>query len=447
MSSIQVTRTARAGAALVIGALGCAHTPSPRPAAISTPARAVAAMVAPLSEELAARVERVTDVLRGRGATVLAERWSGFIERGASRGFSLAVDRPQCVAFLGVSPEGVADLNLVVVDAAGSELGRDERADAHPYVRVCPRRPGELHVFATVSSGSGQVAVLTAVSPPLVPPPLDEALGGVPTGLVTGPRTPRGAIGVDRSRPEPGALVTRLLAPFTAMGWRPVGAEGEGALHHQETGRWTLAAEAGRCYLLQGVGGEGVDDLDLVVHAPDGGVVAQDVALDSTPAVRFCPSVAGAHVVEVRMYAGSGRWALRALEMPAPVDRAEVLDLDAVGRARHRELVLDAESRGMSSMGAALRGAPWGSLVTTAPLRVEAGRCYLVGAAADAAVVGLDLWIADPLGGVLASDTNERERAAVFHCARRDEALTVHVRTANSRGTWVMQSFVVGGRS
>ncbi|MEZ4393426.1 MAG: hypothetical protein R3A48_20250 [Polyangiales bacterium] len=442
-----MTRTARAGAALVIGVLGCAHAPMPRRVARLAPPRTASAGAEPLSEELAARVERVTDVLRGRGATVLAERWSGFIERGASRGFSIAVDRPQCVAFLGVSPQGVADLNLVVVDAAGTELARDERADAHPYARVCLRRPGELHVFATVSSGSGQVAVLTAVSPPLVPPPLDEALGGVPTGLVTGPRTPRGAIGADRSRPEAGVLLTRLLAPYAAQGWRPVGAPGEGALHHQEIARWTLLAEAGRCYLLQGVGGEGVDDLDLVVHAPDGSIVAQDVALDSTPAVRFCPAASGAHGVEVRMYAGAGRWALRALEMPAPVDRAEVRDLDPVGRARHRELVLDAESRGMSSMGAALRGAPWGSLVTTAPLRVEAGRCYLVGAAADAAVAGLDLWIADPLGAVLASDTNERERAAVFHCARRDEALTVHVRTANARGTWVMQSFVVGGRS
>lgn len=446
MSLPLVTATELAGMAIGVALLGCASVPPrlmPLRAGEASPARPPLT----LSRELEARAERVSALLRARGATVVAERWSDFIERGSSRGFSIEVERPQCVAFVGVSPSGVSDLNLSVLDGAGVELGRDERGDAHPYVRVCPRRPGALHVFATAAVGSGQVAVLGVVAPPLVAPPLDEALGGVPTGLVTGPRTPRGSIGADLSRPPPSALLGRLLGPHARRGWRQVGADGLGRLRHQELTRWTLHGTAGRCYLLQGVGGEGVDDLDLVVHAPDGGPIVQDVALDSTPAVRFCSSVSGAHSVEVRMYAGAGEWALRALEIPAPSYGGAVPDLDAVGQARHRELLLDAESRGMSAISEAMRGAPWGSLAQTSQLPVEAGRCYLIGAAADAAVVGLDVWISDPLGAVLASDTNERERASVFHCARERAALTVHVRTANARGTWVMQSFVQRGSS
>ncbi|MFO0627895.1 MAG: hypothetical protein U0325_20120 [Polyangiales bacterium] len=435
---------ARAAVLLATGA--CATAQPARPTGIAPPPTPTAAVARPLSASLEDRVRRVEDVLRARGAVALADRWSAFIPRGALRGFSLATDRPQCLGFVGVSPEGVADLDLFVLDAQGAELARDDRADAHPYARVCSRRAGErLHVFARAAAGSGEVAVLVVTSPPLVAPPLDDALGGVPTGLVTGPRTPRGAIGADPHRPAPESLVDRLLAPYLAQAWSAVGAAGNGRLRRQEVGRWTLPAEEGRCYLVQGVGGDGVDDLDLVVHGPDGAVVAQDVALDATPAVRFCAEQRGEHPVEVRMYAGSGAWAVRAVEAPTPRGAGTMVDLDATGRARHRELVLDAESRGMAPAAEPVRGAPWGSLTQTLRMPVEANRCYLVGAAADAAVVALDVWVSDPAGAVLASDTAERERATVYHCARRAGELMIHVRTATARGSWVLQTFTREG--
>lgn len=441
--------TATCARAVVLLAMGACATPGPSiPAATPTAALPTVRRSPPLSAALEDRVRRVEDVLRGRGATALAERWSEFVPRGTMRGFSLTTDRPQCLAFVGVSPEGVSDLDLFVVDAQGTELARDDRADAHPYARVCTRRAGErLHIFARAAAGSGQVAVLVVTAPPLVAPPLDDALGGVPTGLVTGPRTPRGAIGGDPHRPAPEVLVERLLAPYLAQSWAPVGAPGSGRLRRQEVGRWSFSAEEGRCYLVQGVGGDGVDDLDLVVHGPDGAVAAQDVALDATPAVRFCAEQRGEHPVEVRMYAGSGAWAVRAVEAPSPRASVPPADLDATGRARHRELVLEAEARGMSPAGEALRGAPWGSLTQTLRMPVEAGRCYLVGAAADAAVTAIDVWVSDPAGAVLASDTSERERATVYHCARRAGELMIHVRTATARGSWVLQTFTREGAS
>jgi hypothetical protein len=441
--------TASCARAAVLLGLGACATPGPTiPLVTAAAPRVHARAVVPLSPALEERVRRVEDVLRARGATALADRWSEFIPRASLRGFSLAVDRPQCLAFLGVSPEGVSDLDLFVLDAQGTELARDDRADAHPYARVCPRRAGErLHVFARAATGSGQVAVLVVTAPPLVAPPLDDALGGVPTGLVTGPRTPRGAIGGDPHRPSPEVLVDRLLAPYLAQSWVGVGSPGSGRLRRQEVGRWSFAAEAERCYLVQGVGGDGVDDLDLVVHGPDGAVVAQDVALDATPAVRFCAEQRGEHPVEVRMYAGSGAWSVRAVEAPNPRAVMPLVDLDATGRARHRELVLDAESRGMSPVGEAMRGAPWGTLTQTLRLPVQADRCYLVGAAADAAVAAIDVWVSDPAGAVLASDTSERERATVYHCARRAGELMIHVRTATARGSWVLQTFSREGAS
>ncbi len=78
---------------------------------------------------------------------------------------------------------------------------------------------------------------------------------------------------------------------------------------------------------------------------------------------------------------------------------------------------------------------------------LRAGRCYVFGAAGDERVAALDLWLSDETGAVLAADTNERERAVVYHCARRDRAVTANVRTQAGRGEYVFQSFESGSAS
>lgn len=428
---------------------GCTHAVPPlraAPSARTAPPRA-ASPTTPLDGELARRVALVTDAFRARGASVTAERWSAFVREGALEGFSLSIDRPQCVGLVGVSPEGVHDLDLFALSASGAELARDDRNNPHPYLRVCFREPAAMRVLARATQGSGQVAVLVVTAPPIVAPPLEDVLGTQHAGLVTGPRTPRGMIGRDPARPAPAELARRLASGYVGRGWHTVGDAVDGRLAHQEVATRTLNLEAGGCYLVQGIGGDGVDDLDLVVHAPDGEMIGQDLALDALPAVRFCADRAGAHQVEVRMYAGAGPWSLVALEMPTARSARAPRDLDPVGRARWSEVALEAESRGMEPTGPAIRGVPWGSLSQAVPIQLVAGRCYLAGVAADAHAAAVDLWLAEPSGAVLASDTGERERATVYHCARRTMSATLNVRTPNGRGAWVLQSFEGGGAS
>jgi hypothetical protein len=106
---------------------------------------------------------------------------------------------------------------------------------------------------------------------------------------------------------------------------------------------------------------------------------------------------------------------------------------------------MEAARRQMAPLGDAVRGGGWVGAAVPFGVTLRAGRCYLFGAAANEEPGLLDVWVAGRDGAVLAADTNERERAMVFHCPRRDLNATVHVRVQGGRGEFVYQAFEAGG--
>jgi hypothetical protein len=72
----------------------------------------------------------------------------------------------------------------------------------------------------------------------------------------------------------------------------------------------TVQIAPGRCYRIVGVGGPGVQDLDLRMRDANGNVVDQDVATDNFPVLglnrQLCPTWAGTFQVEIIMYSGGG---------------------------------------------------------------------------------------------------------------------------------------------
>jgi hypothetical protein len=72
----------------------------------------------------------------------------------------------------------------------------------------------------------------------------------------------------------------------------------------------TVQIAPGRCYRIIGVGGPGVQDLDLRMRDMSGNVVDQDVATDNFPVLglqrQLCPSWTGNFQVEIIMYSGGG---------------------------------------------------------------------------------------------------------------------------------------------
>lgn len=83
----------------------------------------------------------------------------------------------------------------------------------------------------------------------------------------------------------------------------------------------------GRCFRVLAAGGGGVEELDLLVRAPDGSVLVGDLSSDALPVAPprglWCAPVAGTYAVEVGVRRGAGEFAVQLfVALDDGVDRA-----------------------------------------------------------------------------------------------------------------------------
>jgi hypothetical protein len=78
--------------------------------------------------------------------------------------------------------------------------------------------------------------------------------------------------------------------------------------------------KGGYCYRVLGVAGSGVQDMDLMLFDPDGMQTHQDPGQDPYPMLglqaAICPATAGSFRIQVHMYKGGGRYAVRVFRTP-----------------------------------------------------------------------------------------------------------------------------------
>lgn len=95
-----------------------------------------------------------------------------------------------------------------------------------------------------------------------------------------------------------------------ASGYIPVTNLFRASMGQGQTQFVTVQINPGRCYRIIGVGGPGVQDLDLRMRDMSGNVVDQDVATDNFPVLglnrQLCPTWTGTFQVEIIMYSGGG---------------------------------------------------------------------------------------------------------------------------------------------
>jgi hypothetical protein len=123
--------------------------------------------------------------------------------------------------------------------------------------------------------------------------------------------------------PPPDAPVERLLE-YKAQSMAPglIADEPPIVGELQEGGRqdYLTILKGGFCYRILGAGGTGVKDMDLFLYDPNGVQTHQDPAQDRFPLLGtqadICPLEAGKYRVQVHMYEGGGRYALRAYRTP-----------------------------------------------------------------------------------------------------------------------------------
>jgi hypothetical protein len=100
-----------------------------------------------------------------------------------------------------------------------------------------------------------------------------------------------------------------------AAGMNPVMPVARGTLATSGTQNYSVPLQAGHCYKIIGVGGVGVQDLDLKIFDPANTQVDQDIATDNFPVIGLqrplCPAAAGQYRLEVVMYTGQGEFGVQ----------------------------------------------------------------------------------------------------------------------------------------
>ena len=120
-----------------------------------------------------------------------------------------------------------------------------------------------------------------------------------------------------------------------AQGMAPVMPLTRGVLQTHSNQDYQVTITPGRCYKIIGVGGAGVEDLDLKLYDARSALVDQDIATDNFPVIGLqrplCPATAMTYRLEVIMYAGRGPYAVRVFsgpaEPPAGPSRSGVISL------------------------------------------------------------------------------------------------------------------------
>lgn len=160
--------------------------------------------------------------------------------------------------------------------------------------------------FLLVAMGSacrnGRAAPTRGVSaPPPTPMPTDPSLRADGTG--------------DFIEQQMSMRVLQFAANLT-----PVAPLMRGSLPQGGTASHVFEMAAGHCYRIIAVGGVEVNDLDLVLFAPDDTEVDSDTQRDNYPVIGrsrpVCPPNGGRYRLEVRMYDGQGEYGLQIFGTP-----------------------------------------------------------------------------------------------------------------------------------
>ena len=207
-----------------------------------------------------------------------------------------------------------------------------------------------------------------------------------------------------------------------------------GGLEHGRVATHRLDLDAGACYAIVAAGDGGVRDLDLRLLDDRDAELARDTATDPRPRLRACAERSGPYRLEVRMFDGNGRYAVRTLSSTTLADAPD--SLPALLRQRWAEISARLRARGFAPTLPLERGDLRWTGRQVHRVSVRRGTCYAIAAAS--ADGDLDLSLVTTDGAVIASDTGDDPTPVVMTCPRQSETLDVEVKLYRARTQYVL---------
>jgi TonB family protein len=218
-----------------------------------------------------------------------------------------------------------------VIGSEGRVLSAEVASSTHPLpaVAVCIASTIRSWQFSPPTGGAVTVQYPFDLQPAQGPAALVVRPQGPPVAAPAAPASAGNGQGLSLD-----AYLAMRQEQF-APGMTPVLPTAYGTLETSRAQNYAVPLAPGRCYKIIGVGGQGVEDLDLKLYDPRNAVVDQDIATDNFPVIGLqrplCPATAMTFRLEVIMYAGRGPYAVRvfsgAAERPAGPSRSGVISL------------------------------------------------------------------------------------------------------------------------
>lgn len=237
-----------------------------------------------------------------------------------------------------------------------------------------------------------------------------------------------------------GLLKSQLMqrGAEVAPGMEPLGAPLGGFLGSRQSVQQYVTMTAGRCYTIVGVGGQGVQDLDLALYNPNNKRVASDMGFDATPTIQHCAQWPGAYKVEATVKRGGGEIAVQvytpggapaaatapvgAPGMPPPDPSLQARPAAPAGNgANALDGHIDEQAR-MMAPGAVRVGdffSGYGNKGQRSDwfVPLEAGHCYTFIGAGGAGVQWLSQFLWDPTGRRVADNKSKTPQSVMGFCA------------------------------
>lgn len=250
-----------------------------RPALGSDPSLAIEVLGAPLRE-------------RGFGPPLFVSREAAILP-GEVRTHEVVIG-PGCSVVIGAASHDGMDLDLYLADEAGREVDRDTAVHSTARVRACRGAPGVLRVAVKAYGRDGAYALAVLRAPPTV----DSLL---------------------RLRLE------EASAPFEARSFA-ARQSFEAEMAEGTRLRRPLPLSAGECVAVIAAGDVGVVDIDVFLRDAADRLLTSDSGPAPHAAVSRCAEGPEQLTLELAMYGGAGRAAVRVLSQagpePAPPPRA-----------------------------------------------------------------------------------------------------------------------------
>ncbi|MEM9068254.1 MAG: hypothetical protein AAGE52_07095 [Myxococcota bacterium] len=340
----------------------------------------------------------------------------------------------QCYVSLAIGAPNT-DLNLIILDPQGRQVGYNVQPDGRPWVRVCTQTSGRYIARLQMASGQGEY-FYALYQGSVNDPQLTALLGG------TAQAAPQDTtVALD---PATQQRINQAGERYQRQGFTSVGPAQGVRRGSREGYDRELNLQAGVCYQFASFGGPGAEDTDLYVFNSDDEQMVDDVLTNLDAEVEFCPQASGRYRLRALMYDGNGPiyvagWQRQQSQVAVNDPNANNPVLGAQQQSqgldeRYSLLDLDMQARGYESYGDISRGELTESGTQDYDIQLEGGKCYAIVAVGANSVRNLDLVLLDSRGRQLDADTAGDARPIVRVCAERSGTFKMQVRMASGSG-------------